>query len=174
MTTDPGNLVVDPTCGVTGDVREGFVYKRVPHVRLKSVANNSDIKEGMARAEIDAAIARQADTELLFAVTGPFVVESLSPHRVLAADGGEPATEREGRAEGPSGRFELMVSDNLRKASVPNTVKNERLKFDRLDPYAGIWPQAAGEYTDAAGNAPLGRSAQRQQPAVARGPAAQP
>ena len=47
----------------TSDIRKGFVYKRVPHVTLKSIANNPDIKEGMTREEIDAAIARHADTE---------------------------------------------------------------------------------------------------------------
>ena len=29
-----------------GDVRKGFVYERVPHVTLKSIANNPDIREG--------------------------------------------------------------------------------------------------------------------------------
>ena len=32
-------------------------------------------------------------------------------------------------------------------------MKNERLKFDLLEPYAGTWLQAAGEYTDAEGEA---------------------
>jgi adenine-specific DNA-methyltransferase len=49
-----------------GDIRKGFVYKRVPHVTLKSIANNPDIKEGMTRQQIDAAIAKHADTETLF------------------------------------------------------------------------------------------------------------
>ncbi|MGH3851443.1 MAG: site-specific DNA-methyltransferase, partial [Pseudonocardiaceae bacterium] len=48
------------------DVRQGFVCKRVPHVTLKSIAQNPDIKEGMSRAEIDAAIARHAETEVLY------------------------------------------------------------------------------------------------------------
>jgi adenine-specific DNA-methyltransferase len=125
MTTDPGDLVLDPTCGsgttvfvaeqwgrrwitcdtsrvalalartrlmaakypyylladspegikkeaeLTGkmpppyptenDIKKGFVYKRVPHVTLKSIANNPDIKEGMTREQIDAAIARHAE-----------------------------------------------------------------------------------------------------------------
>ncbi len=30
-------------------------------------------------------------------------------------------------------------------------MKNERLDFDRLEPYAGAWLQATGEYTDADG-----------------------
>jgi adenine-specific DNA-methyltransferase len=84
-----------------GDIRKGFVYKRVPHVTLKSTANNRDIKEGMTRDEIDAAIRRHAETEVLYdqpyedkgivRVSGPFTVESLSPHRVLpAGDEGGP------------------------------------------------------------------------------------
>ena len=32
-----------------------------------------------------------------------------------------------------------MILDNLRKAGVQNTFKNERLKFDRLEPHAGAW-----------------------------------
>ena len=31
------------------DIRKGFVYKRVPHVTLKSIAQNPDIREGMTR-----------------------------------------------------------------------------------------------------------------------------
>jgi adenine-specific DNA-methyltransferase len=31
---------------------------------------------------------------------------------------------------------------------VQNTVKQERLKFDRLEPYAGTWLHATGEYTE--------------------------
>jgi adenine-specific DNA-methyltransferase len=74
------------------DIKKGFVYKRVPHVTLKSIANNPDIHEGMTRTEIDAAIARHAESETLFdqpyednkrvRVCGPFSVESLSPHRL--------------------------------------------------------------------------------------------
>ena len=48
------------------DIRKGFVYKRVPHVTLKSIANHPDIKEGMTRQQIDAAIARHAEQETLF------------------------------------------------------------------------------------------------------------
>ncbi|MGB5924970.1 MAG: site-specific DNA-methyltransferase [Dehalococcoidia bacterium] len=222
MTTDPGDLVLDPTCGggttayvaeqwgrrwitidtsrvalalartrlmaarfpyylladspegvkketeltgrtppdykTGGDVKKGFVYKRVPHVTLKSIANNPDIKEGMTRAEIDAAVARYAETETIYdqpyednkriRVTGPFTVESLSPHRVFTTDEERPTTEIEAQKEAGVGQFETMILDNLKKAGVQNTVKNERLKFDRLDPYAGEWLHAEGEYTE--------------------------
>jgi len=113
----------------------------------------------MTREQIDAAIARHAETETLFdqpyednrrvRVCGPFSVESLSPHRVLSAEEEQPATERTGRRDSVGGQFETMVIDNLRKAGVQNTKKQERLVFERLDPYAGTWTHAAGEYVDA-------------------------
>lgn len=111
--------------------------------------------------EIDESIARRADTEFLFdkpyedpkriRVTGPFTVESLSPHRVLASDDERPASEAQAEQGEGASRFEPMILDNLRKAGVQNTRRDERLVFDRLEPFAGAWVQAAGEYTDAAG-----------------------
>ena len=227
MVTDPGDLVVDPTCGggttaaiaerwgrrwitvdtsrvalalararlmgarfpyylladspggmrreaeLTGappatstyshDVRQGFVCKRVPHITLKSIANNPDIREGMSRVEIDAAIRRHADTELLYdqpyedpsriRVTGPFTVESLSPHRILAGSdgGGSEGLAGEGSLARDAADFVAIILDNLRKAGVQNTFKGERLVFERIEPYAGTFVQAFGEYTDAEG-----------------------
>jgi len=152
---------IPPAFKTENDVKKGFVYKRVPHVTLKSIANNPDIREGMTRQEIDAAILRHADTELLYdkpyedgrriRVTGPFTVESLSPHRVLPADDERPKSEQEAQRDASTGQFETMILDNLRKAGVQNTVKNERLVFDRLEPLAGSWLQASGTYADADG-----------------------
>lgn len=141
-----------------GDIKKGFVCKRVPHVTLKSIANNPDIKEGMTREEVDAAIARLADTELLFdqpyednkcvRVSGPFTVESLSPHRVISTDEERPVSEQEAsKAIGP-GQFETMILENLKKAGVQNTIKNERLVFNRLEPFAGIYLHGEGEYAE--------------------------
>jgi adenine-specific DNA-methyltransferase len=152
---------IPPDYKTEGDIRKGFVYKRVPHVTLKSIANNPDIKEGMSREEIDAAILRHADTELLYdkpyednkkiRVTGPFTVESLSPHRVLSTGNERPRSEQEGQRDAAAGQFETMILNNLRKAGVQNTVKNERLVFDRLEPLAGTWLQASGSYTGSDG-----------------------
>jgi adenine-specific DNA-methyltransferase len=227
MTTDPGDLVLDPTCGsgttayvaeqwgrrwitidtsrvaltlartrlmaarfayylladssegvkkeadltgltppdyrTEGDVKRGFVYKRARRVTLKSIAENPDIREGMTRAEIQASIARHADSELLYdqpyddakraRVAGPFTVESLSPHRLVAPDAegesGTAAVSSDG-ATTRTGDFVRLILDNLKKAGVQNTVKGERLVFDRLEPYAGEWLHATGEYTETA------------------------
>ena len=119
-------------------------------------------KQRIARQkQIDAAIARHADTETLYdqpyednkrvRVCGPFSVESLSPHRVLStADEHQDGTvsEQEGRKQQD---FATMILENLKKAGVQNTRKSERLSFDRLDPYAGAWLHATSEYTDASG-----------------------
>ena len=138
------------------DVRKGFVYKTASHVTLKAIANNPDIKPGMSLHEIDAAIAQRADKEVLrdqpvedkhrVRVTGPFTVESLSPHRLLSPDDEKPV--REFTEEYDAGQFVQSIVENLKKAGVQNTVRDERLIFDRLEPFAGRYLQAAGEFTD--------------------------
>ena len=146
-----------PPSTVTNDIRHGFVYERVQHITLKSIANNPDIVEGMSRAEIDAAIKRHADFEKLYdkpyedpktvRVTGPFTVESLSPHRSLAFtgtdEGHESAAEAKGAADGQN--FEQSILDNLAAAGIQNGAKGERIKFETLERYAGAYIQAVGE-----------------------------
>jgi len=196
------------------DVKQGFVYKRVPHITLKSIANNEEIDVIYAKwqekmepiraalnkemgtkweeweiprtleipnpkseilklhkewwelrlgrqKEIDESIARHAETELLYdqpyednkrvRVTGPFTVESLSPHRMLSPEvertGTEAASERDPSAQS----FERMIIEHLKTAGVQNTVKNERLKFDRLEVIPNPNLHASGEYTDKSG-----------------------
>jgi adenine-specific DNA-methyltransferase len=207
-----------PVPKTDGDPRRGFVYKRVPHVTLKAIANNEEIdvihakwqkqleplraklngllkqkweewevpratedqwpaeaKKAHAQwwehrrdrqKEIDASIARKADMETLYdqpyeenkkvRVSGPFTVESLSPHRTISVQ------EKIKQATVPNehgttlrvlgaDKFGLMILDNLRTAGVQNTRKAERLKFDSLAPYAGQWIHGEGRYTDADG-----------------------
>jgi adenine-specific DNA-methyltransferase len=107
--------------------------------------------------EIDESIARHSESETLYdqpyedpkrlRVAGPFTVESLSPHRVLSAEEERPASEAAGQ-QAQAGGFERMIIENLKKAGVQNTIKNERLTFDRLESYAGEYIQAEGEYTE--------------------------
>jgi adenine-specific DNA-methyltransferase len=225
MTTDPGDLVLDPTCGsgttafvaeqwgrrwitcdtsrvalalartrlmaakypyylladspegirkeaelvgqmpreynTDGDIRKGFVYERVAHVTLKSIVNNPEIHADMRREDLDAAIARGAEIEVLYdkpytdntriRVTGPFTVESLSPHRVLTADADRPASEVDGLRSSAPAQFETMVLENLRRAGVQNARKAERLSFQTLDIYPGTWINASGTYIDSSG-----------------------
>ncbi len=154
-----------PPATPTDDIRHGFVYERVQHVTLKSIANNPDIHEGMSRDEIDAAIRRHAEFEQLYdkpyadnrkvRVTGPFTVESLSPHRSLAglrAD--EPAAVRQAAADPDGPTFEQTILDNLKAAGIQNGRRAERLTFDVVEPYAANHIQAVGVRADAPGGAP--------------------
>ncbi len=150
-----------PPATPTDDIRHGFVYERVQHITLKSIANNPDIKEGMSREEIDAAIKRHADFELLYdkpyedkkkvRVTGPFTVESLSPHRSLAFAGAtddsyrESISEQSAASDAESPTFEQSILDNLAKAGIQNGRRNERIMFATLEPHAGTRVQAIGE-----------------------------
>jgi adenine-specific DNA-methyltransferase len=154
-----------PPATPTGDIRHGFVYERVQHVTLKSIANNPDIVEGMSREETDAAIKRHADFEVLYdkpyedrskvRVTGPFTVESLSPHRSLAfAPAAEPASEREAAVDPDAPTFEQTVLENLRAAGVQNGRRAERLTFDVVETYAGTHVQAVGIREDATDGSP--------------------
>src|SRR5215218_3981262 len=78
-------------------------------------------------------------------MSGPFTVESLSPHRVLV-DGPEDATADPPAPSVDAGGFVTSILDNLRRAGVHNTKRNERLELSRLDPYPGVYVQGVGEY----------------------------
>jgi len=147
-----------PPAPTNNDIRHGFVYERIQHITLKSIANNPDIVKGMTRAEIAAAINRNAEFETLYdrpyedksvvRVTGPFTVESLSPHRSLAFAGGEQdrsASEVAAATAGEAPTFEQSILENLRKAGVQNGRTPERIEFESLDPYAGEYVQAVGD-----------------------------
>ena len=112
--------------------------------------------------EIDASIARNGDTEMLYdkpyvdnkriRVTGPLTVESLSPHRTISVEEKKDLAEvgKEGwtmKMVGSS-QFGNIIIENLKKAGIQNTIKNERLKFDRLEVHPGVWIHAEGEYTE--------------------------
>jgi len=146
---------------ITDDIRHGFVYERVQHVTLKSIANNPDIKEGMSRNGIDAAIKRHADFEYLYdkpyedrgkvRVTGRFTVESLSPHRAVAFPcavddaNAETISETAAAIDPDSPTFEQTILDNLAKAGIQNGRRNERIEFASVDVYPGTYIQAVGE-----------------------------
>ena len=50
---------------VHGNIRHGFVYERVPHITLKSIANNAEIDVIWDKWQVEAgAIAREAEHAL--------------------------------------------------------------------------------------------------------------
>ena len=199
-----------------GDVRQGFVYERVPHVTLKSIANNAEIdviwkhwqdtleplredlnarldcdweewqipreasQDWSAEAaetlrlwweariarqqEIDDSIAAKADYDYLYdkpfedkrkvRVAGPFTVESLSPHRVLAVDENDELLDRVAEAKadfGPRQDFAGMILEQLATAGVQQAHKEDRIAFASLTPWPGAYICAEGRYFEGGG-----------------------
>ncbi len=213
MTTDPGDLVFDPTCGsgttafvaeqwgrrwITCDtsrvaltlakqrlmtgvydyfelahpnegVGSGFKYKTVPHVTLKSIANNPDIKEGMSQAAIDAAIARHAPQEVLYdqplvdkkktRVSGPFTVEAVPAAAVKSLDnileyGGSSDNLYDQEQTGHFASTIARSGETLRQGDWRDELlrtgirakAGQHIKFARLEPLPGCrWLHADGE-----------------------------
>ncbi|WP_298333728.1 DNA methyltransferase [Asticcacaulis sp.] len=207
-----------PRLGRTGgDIRLGFVYERVPHITLKSIANNTEIdviwdrfqaemeplRADLNRAlgkdwpewdipreadakwpdaarrlhaqwwerriarqrEIDASINAKADFEYLFdrpyedkgrvRVAGPFTVESLSPHRVLAVDQDDELVDLLEAAEGrrkaarrDEADFAATILENLKSAGVQQAHKDGRISFTSLTGWPGRFIAAEGRYVE--------------------------
>ena len=202
MTTDPGDLVFDPTCGsgttahvaeqwgrrwITCDtsrvatalakqrlmaasypyyklahpnegVGSGFDYRTVPHVTLKSIANNPDIRESLGRVETAATIVRHAPQETLYdqpeidrskaRITGPFTVEAVPAPAVKPLDEIEEAEAQ--LADASVARMGQTLHqadwrDELFKTGIRGKA-GQRISFVRLEPLPGTrWLHAEGE-----------------------------
>jgi adenine-specific DNA-methyltransferase len=110
--------------------------------------------------EIDASIAAKAEFEYLYdkpypdnsriRVAGPFTVESLSPHRVMAVDEDDSLIDT--LAEHGTGwnDFAQMVLDNLKTSGVQQAHKEDRITFTALTPWPGNLVCAEGRYLEGA------------------------
>ena len=165
MTTDPGDLVLDPTCGsgtsayvaeqwgrrwitidtsrialniaksrlMTAtfpaykrvsetDIRQGFIYRKVPHITLKSLANAEPADEETLydQPEVDKTKVR---------IAGPFTVETLQgldPVAPSSANSNSAATDLDDQ-------FEERIYDHLRSAGIKNGDATERATFRRVE-----------------------------------------
>ena len=137
-------------------VCSGFNYKTVPHVTLKSIANNPDIQERMTRQEIDAAISRYAPQETLYdqpkvdkskaRVSGPFTVEAVPAPAVrpLAEVEGDLAADASISRTGETLRQDEW-RDELLKCGIRGK-GGQRIHFTRVEPLAGTrWLHAEAE-----------------------------
>jgi len=153
-----GGPVPEPSSH-SADIRKGFVCRRITHIQLKDIANNPDLSEGMSKDDARSAIARHSGSELMLdqpvdvasriRVSGPFTVESLSPHRMLDTTEDE-QLHRQGSEYSD---FAEMIVANLKRSGVQNTRKEERLVFDGVEPFPGEWINAVGQYRDEHGAA---------------------
>ena len=199
---------------VRGNIRQGFVYERVPHITLKSIANNAEIdviwdhwqpkleplREKLNAAlkktwqeweipreaedqwpeaakvshaswwnariarqqEIDKSIAAKAEFEYLYdkpyadkkrvRVAGPFTVETLMPHRVLAVDENDElvdqGTHQSTGTPGVERDFIGIILENLLTAGVQQAHKEDKLVFTSVRPWPGDLVCAEGRYIE--------------------------
>ncbi|HEY3770621.1 MAG TPA: DNA methyltransferase [Candidatus Angelobacter sp.] len=202
MTSDPGDLVLDLTCGsgttafvaeqwgrrwITCDtsrvatalakqrlmisnfdyyelahpeegIGSGFRYKTVPHVTLKSIANNPEIREGMTRDQVHAAVAHHTDQETLYdqpfidrarvRVTGPFTMEAVPAPTVRSLEDIEEGERQPADASISRKGATLRHSewrDELLKTGMRGKSGNQ-INFSRVEPLAGTrWLHADAE-----------------------------
>ncbi|HMO81524.1 MAG TPA: site-specific DNA-methyltransferase [Pyrinomonadaceae bacterium] len=183
MTTDPGDLVFDPTCGsgttavvseqfgrrwitidtsrialniaktrlmtatlpyyklydeTAKDIRQGFVYKTVPHITLKSLANDEPpaTETLYDKPEIDTKRMR---------VSGPFTVETLQNFEPVLPE----EIAEETMVSGES--FEQIIKDHLLATGIKNGRKDEQVMFSRVEILAGERLHAEGFYQNGVG-----------------------
>ena len=187
MTTDPGDLVLDITCGsgttafvaeqwgrrwITCDtsrvattlakqrlmtakfdyyklaqeqagVGAGFIYKKVPHITLKSIANNEPAPEETLydQPEVDRKKVR---------ITGPFTVEAVpspiakSPDQFNTDDqGSDTSIARSGETLRQSNWRDELQQTGIR------TKGGQKIEFSRVEPLSGTkYLQAEAETID--------------------------
>ncbi len=161
----------DPERGVSG----GFVYKTVPHITLKSIANNEppETETLYDQPEIERGKVR---------VSGPFTVEAIPPAYV--EENGETTKRQNGESEEPSRDpvgvdVSIVPTDShiptlielLRKDGVtfPN---NRKMTFATLTPRSGGVLHAEGEREGESPDEPAGSAgaSPSQRVAVSFGP----
>ena len=111
--------------------------------------------------EIDASIAAKADFEYLYdkpyvdnkkvRVAGPFTVESLSPHRVLAVDENDELIDPQQSSANQSGDedgFVPMILENLTTAGVQQAHKEDKIAFSSVAAWPGHFVCAEGRYSE--------------------------
>ncbi|MEI6435410.1 MAG: site-specific DNA-methyltransferase [Bacteroidota bacterium] len=187
MTTDPGDLILDPTCGsgttayvaeqwgrrwitidtsriainiakqrlMTAtfpfyklydekgeDIRQGFIYKTVPHITLKSLANDEPpaTETLYDQPEIDRGKLR---------VSGPFTVETLQNFEPVNPE----ELDDEIRVNEAEGAFEEVIRQHLISAGVKNGRKDEHVVFTRIELLSHTELHAEGFYQTAKGEA---------------------
>lgn len=183
MSTDPGDLILDPTCGsgttafvaeqfgrrwittdtsrialniaksrlmtathpfyklydeAGKDIRQGFVYKTVPHITLKSLANDEPAANETLydKPEIDNKRMR---------VSGPFTVETLQNFEPVSPE----ELAEETMVSGES--FEQIIKDHLLATGIKNGRKDEQVMFSRVEILSGERLHAEGFYQNGVG-----------------------
>jgi len=133
-------------------------------------------RERIARQkEVDASIAAKAEFEYLYdkpyedkrkvRVAGPFTVESLLPHRVLAVDENDDLIEPSSKPAGNGEQdFVAMILENLETAGIQQAHKEDKINLSGITPWPGLFVCAEGRYFEG------GESGKEKRAAIFVGP----
>ncbi len=189
MTTDPGDLVLDPTCGSgttayiselwgrrwitidtsrialniakirlltakypffclfdenTKDIRQGFIYKTLQHLKLSNIANDEE-------PEMEVLYDQPQEDKRKLRVSGPFTVETLQSFNVVSPDELDDRTD-----EAEENRlFQERVFSHLETSGVRNGDRSQKAVFHGMESVASPFLHARGYYTDSDGEEQL-------------------
>ncbi|MBW6537435.1 MAG: site-specific DNA-methyltransferase [Mariniphaga sp.] len=124
----------------TADIRQGFVYEEVPHITLKSLANDEP-------PSTETLYDKPLEDKKKLRVTGPFTVETLQNYEPVSPD---EITQTAAEAEEMQG-FEERVFEHLKSAGVKTGVKGEQAVFVRVERLTSPLLNAQGFYNTTAG-----------------------
>jgi adenine-specific DNA-methyltransferase len=122
------------------DIRQGFIYKTVPHITLKSLANDEppSTETLYDQPEIDKKLLR---------VIGPFIVETLQNFEPVKPE----ELDNSVRVNEEEGAFEEVVKQHLVSAGVKNGRKNEMVVFRSVELLSHSYLHAEGFYMNGIG-----------------------
>jgi adenine-specific DNA-methyltransferase len=134
-------VAIKPQAERVSDVRQGFVYEEVPHITLKSLANDEP-------PDTETLYDRPLQDTKKFRVAGPFTVETLQ-----SLDVRPPSALKGGGERLSETALTQRVLEGLRTAGIKNDRKDERMQFTRIDlrdgderlHAEGFWQSSEGE-----------------------------
>ncbi|MFN5308853.1 MAG: site-specific DNA-methyltransferase, partial [Candidatus Kapaibacterium sp.] len=121
------------------DIRQGFKYKTVPHITLKSLANDEPPATETLYDQ------PETDNKKL-RVSGPFTVETLQNFEPIPVDSDEWLVDSE-----DNGKFEEVIKQHLISAGIKNGRKDEMVVFRSVELLAGEALHAEGFYQNGVG-----------------------
>lgn len=119
----------------THDIRQGFVYEKVPHITLKSLANDEP-------PDTETLYDQPYEDKKRLRVCGPFTVETLQNFEPVAPED----LDDETRANEQEGAFEEVVRHHLLSTGVKNGRKDEQVIFTRVELLSHEYLHAEGFY----------------------------
>jgi len=126
----------DPLQPLRGhNVRYGFVYKKVPHITLKNIANTEP-------PEDETLYDLPLEDNKRLRVAGPFTVETLQSYEPISPE--ELARQREQVED--LAAFEDLIFEHLKSAGVKTGDKSQQAVFTRIDRLSSTAIHAEGFY----------------------------